>query len=112
MITQEIFNTVYLGLAAQDFRQSYDDDTDQCAYRGPNNLKCAIGHLIPDDKYHPEMDGSIWLARNFHAARMLTELSRDEFSLLQNAHDYANTPADMRERFESIAKTYNLKVPA
>lgn len=27
-----------------------------CAYRAPNGLKCAVGALIPDDKYDPWCD--------------------------------------------------------
>ena len=30
--------------------------SDSCLYRGPGGLKCAIGALIPDDVYKPEMD--------------------------------------------------------
>ncbi len=29
----------------------------QCVYRGPNGLKCAIGHLIPDNMYSIELEG-------------------------------------------------------
>ena len=28
-----------------------------CAYRGSNNQKCAIGVLIPDKMYTPDMEG-------------------------------------------------------
>jgi hypothetical protein len=27
-----------------------------CRYRGDEGCKCAIGHLIPDDKYDPAME--------------------------------------------------------
>lgn len=30
----------------------------ECAYRGENGLKCAIGHLIPDDLYLPQFEGT------------------------------------------------------
>lgn len=30
---------------------------ENCLYRGPNGLKCAIGCIIPDDLYRPEMEG-------------------------------------------------------
>ncbi len=28
-----------------------------CLYRGPNGKKCAIGVLIPDEKYTPHLEG-------------------------------------------------------
>lgn len=30
-----------------------------CVYRGPNNHKCAVGHLISDEHYNPEMENKI-----------------------------------------------------
>lgn len=29
-----------------------------CRYRGDNGAKCAVGHLIPDENYDPEFEGS------------------------------------------------------
>lgn len=35
----------------------YDEDSDyQCLYRGPNGTKCAVGHLIADEFYTPELE--------------------------------------------------------
>ena len=31
-------------------------DSGDCKYRGPNGNKCALGHLIPDEDYHPDME--------------------------------------------------------
>jgi hypothetical protein len=28
-----------------------------CVYRGANGCKCAVGCLIPDDKYSPDLEG-------------------------------------------------------
>ena len=34
-------------------------ETDKrCMYRGPNGTKCAVGCLIPDEMYLPEMESS------------------------------------------------------
>lgn len=30
----------------------------KCMYRGCDGAKCAVGHLIPDEKYVPEMDSA------------------------------------------------------
>lgn len=32
-------------------------DTIQCAYRGKNGAKCAVGLFIPDDKYSEDFEG-------------------------------------------------------
>ncbi len=34
-------------------------DPPVCAYRGDNGTKCAVGFLIPDEKYHLNMEGDI-----------------------------------------------------
>lgn len=54
MTKQEIFNKVKDHLLTQNERSLNDDA--RCAYRGENNTKCAIGCLIPDELYKPEMD--------------------------------------------------------
>lgn len=59
MTTQEIFNKVALHLLTQKAK-SYafnEDDDIICMYRGINGLTCAVGCLIPDDKYIPAMEG-------------------------------------------------------
>lgn len=54
MTKQEIFNIAAGGLLKQN---KYSTDVmGQCAYRGIGNLKCAVGFLIPDDKYAPAME--------------------------------------------------------
>lgn len=50
---QEIFDAVARGLAAQG-RKSYDYRG--CVYRAENGCKCAVGQLIPDDRYDPRFD--------------------------------------------------------
>lgn len=34
-------------------------DGDACFYRGPNGTSCAVGCLIPDDQYDPNMDSQV-----------------------------------------------------
>lgn len=53
---QETFDTVAVHLLTQN-KQSLDPKTGTCLYRGPNGLKCAVGALIPDDKYHRSLEG-------------------------------------------------------
>ena len=49
MNKQLIFDTAVNGIRKQGKRSV--DDIGRCMYRGPNGCKCAVGHMIPDDKY-------------------------------------------------------------
>lgn len=51
---QEAFNTALAGLRQQG-RPS--GGSGGCFYRSPDGCKCAIGWLIPDDKYSPDLEG-------------------------------------------------------
>ena len=53
MNAQEIFDTVVTHLLTQGVRSA---NGDICLYRGPNGTSCAVGCLIPDEMYEPEMD--------------------------------------------------------
>ena len=40
-------------------KPSFSDGT--CQYRAKDGCKCAVGHIIPDDYYLPEMEGfTLW----------------------------------------------------
>lgn len=54
MNKQEIFTKVKNHLLTQMERSTKDHT---CKYRGPNGLMCAVGCLIPDELYDPEMEG-------------------------------------------------------
>lgn len=51
---QKAFDTALNGLRKQGRRSM---NGWQCAYRGVGGLKCAVGFLIPDDKYSPIVEG-------------------------------------------------------
>lgn len=53
---QDVFNKVALHLLAQNKRSIVDDDG-MCRYRGPEGTTCAVGCLIDDESYLPEMEG-------------------------------------------------------
>src|SRR3546814_17046247 len=46
---QEALNRAVRGIVAQG--QLAKNEDDDCLYRGPNNTKCGVGHLIPDNLY-------------------------------------------------------------
>lgn len=60
---QEIFDQSVNGLRAQGCKSISDN---KCTYRNrlsndgkpsPDSLKCAVGFLISDEEYHPNMEG-------------------------------------------------------
>jgi hypothetical protein len=54
---QEIFNKGYLGLQSQGFKQSIEEGCSACAYKTASGLKCAVGHVIPDEEYYISFEG-------------------------------------------------------
>lgn len=56
---QEVYDFVVNHLRTQGCRaMTVIDGRLQCAYRGKNGTKCAVGALIPDDVYDPEWEGA------------------------------------------------------
>lgn len=58
MTAQEVFDTVALHLLTQNAKSMLppDEDFETCAYRSPDGRKCAVGCLIPDDKYDDRVE--------------------------------------------------------
>lgn len=54
MNNQQAFDIAAKHLLTQK-RKSFTEGS-ECAYRGDNGLMCAIGVLIPDDVYDPDME--------------------------------------------------------
>jgi hypothetical protein len=88
-----------------------------CMYRTPDGLKCLIGQCIPDEAYHPNMEGkgaaniriTTAVGVNFGDAHILLEMQR--------IHDSVGftSDADFMEKFKSnairFANTFNLELP-
>jgi len=55
---QRIFNVVAMHLLTQN-KKSRGEFSENCLYRGPKGLKCAIGCLIPDSVYDPDLEGPL-----------------------------------------------------
>lgn len=111
---QQAFDKAYLGLKAQGFERSHENEV--CLYRGPDGKKCALGHLIPDDQYRHDMEGRGvgWILRNFPEALPL-ELHNDrtmrDLRRLQQCHDLSGSPEAMKARLHQYAEVHGLTVP-
>lgn len=62
MNRQEIFDKVAAHLLTQkakSLKVSRNDGItgEECRYRGMRGMKCAVGCLIPDELYNPDMEG-------------------------------------------------------
>lgn len=111
---QETFNMVVAGLRAQEWRKS-SAGRDRfggaaCKYRGPNGLKCAAGHLIPDEQYSPDLEGGCVdeLVRRVPALRL------HNMALVvqcQTYHDWSKSPEDMEAHFKRLAARFGLEFP-
>jgi hypothetical protein len=99
---RKTFEVVKTHLLSQGARSTHPE-TIACAYRGEGGLKCAIGILIPDDKYNPEWDELIIAIGTdnyrYHVEDLLNVIreagyTRDEDFLakLQSIHDTARYP--------------------
>lgn len=51
---QDVFDRVAVHLVEQG--QPATDDIGRCAYRGMGGMSCAVGCLIPDARYHPDIE--------------------------------------------------------
>lgn len=120
MDSQEIFSKVRKGLLNQ-MEKSLDDGGD-CVYRNDRNLKCAVGHLIPDEFYDPEIEGigiaSIQTLYDFSESKPLLKKILDRLKIssvsyellrdLQYLHDY-RSPDDWELLLAIIADKHGLK---
>jgi hypothetical protein len=122
MTPQEIFDTVARHLFAQGERAGivvdYDpDEFDEgfaCRYRAPGGTVCAVGKLIPDDTYDPEMEGcGVSLLLDSFGPR-LPSWMLDNYELLdrlQMVHDQKSHWVDdkrMRWELSLAAQAYGL----
>lgn len=117
---QKWFNKAYLGLKNQDFKRSVYGTS--CRYRGPKELKCAIGHLIPDDKYAFVMENrgpadlTVYsriedVPRNLDGTFLSFQDLSQFLHRLQNCHDLAIIASEVKENLLHFAKVEKLTIP-
>ena len=92
MTQQQALDAVTAHLFRQGHRATYTvpEGAEFCAYRTEQGDKCAIGYLISDEHYTPEMEGSGVEGLRIHGGFNLSDLDGlDTLFLgdLQNVHD-------------------------
>ena len=86
-VNQTVFNIVMQHLRTQGSRSI---NGTKCAYRSLDGLKCAIGALIPDDAYYPELEAYGVSRGNDKLIEAIPKQYRADESLLcalQSLHD-------------------------
>lgn len=90
---QQVFDLVLFALRKQGTRSLTRVNLElTCAYRGEGGVKCAAGHLIPNELYEDDMEGkpiSLLLDRYPQVAELFSEEASDPAFLsdLQACHD-------------------------
>lgn len=108
MTPQEIFDKVTVHLLTQNLKSRETPWGGDCKYRDSRGHKCAVGILIPDELYKPEMEGASYSALR----RLYPELGFNDWdttlpSELQMMHDYKE-PYEWKKELKEIAAQYEL----
>jgi hypothetical protein len=101
---QELYDYIVEAVVKQG-RPSVGDN-DRCLYRGPDGLKCAAGHVIPDSMYSPvamENSGVHQLQSQGELPKSLIP-HKNLLGYLQDAHDAHSRDADFLHNFLDAAK--------
>lgn len=128
MNKQEMFTKVWKGLESQGWQRSAVGDN--CRYRGPNGMKCAAGHLLPDENYNSLFESkNVFSLLQDHPLVFGQELDKegeDFITRMQQAHDgyrvaVAKDPVtgkvenkffnDMKSAFVELSVIFNLVIP-
>lgn len=109
MTDQEIFDKVATHLLAQNAKSMNESG---CAYRGYCGRKCAIGCLIPDDKYHPDIENQTLEADCVRAAledgiSLKSMRTLGLMVCLQSVHDNAAVQ-DWHFRLTEVAEKWGI----
>ena len=110
---QDVFNKIKNHLLSQDKRSVIDKGTRRlCAYRGDNDLSCAIGCLIPDTMYYEDLEGMGVCDEPVLVILKTCKIPTDDKSLnllnhLQEMHD-GDPPAQWENSLKRIATQYGL----
>ena len=108
---QELFNTMWSGLAGQGWKRSIGGQIGDYRYRGSNGLKCAIGHCI-DNKTAKEWEGHSIGNANIEYKLNIKPERLKFLTDCQRAHDSgALISESVEQNFRDIAKKYNLTIP-
>ena len=107
---QDLFDTITTHLRTQGARATCET-FDMCVYHASDGRKCAIGCLIPDERYTPVLEGCD-LRRNGNVQSILRSLDIDPTNEMlrefQQTHDCFEPGSEWEREFRMIAQRYDL----
>ena len=108
MSRQSWFNRAVNAIVAQGQLSKRGFST--CYYRHPGNpaVRCAVGHLIPDDKYKPSWEGRSVSSDPIMRAIGATTPDRHFMMDLQRCHDQAADIPSFLVNARNFAKQWSL----
>lgn len=115
MTKQEIFDIVSLHLLNQNEKSIAHSNLGgiTCKYRGSNNLRCAIGCLIPDQEYTENFEGDslfdgskLWI---FFKSKNYSDESLYLMQKLQTIHDLS-FPCVWKEKLISLGEEFEINI--
>ena len=116
MKAQTIFYRVVRHLLTQGEKSTkvlHGYGNEQCVYKNPDGLKCAVGCLITDKEYTPEMEGKTVDGLFASYPNLAERLGKENFHLLnglQLIHDH-RYPKSWKRSLQNYAVLHNLKFP-
>ncbi len=84
-----------------------DTGVESCKYRGPNGKKCAVGMFIPDELYHPNIEGSCIRSTkliNINLLKSNFPLHIDAMEDLQEIHDVSDPDCTLTDLIDWVDK--------
>jgi len=108
---QETFDIIVAHLRRQGCRAGVKSDYGniRCCYRTPDGLKCAVGILIPDDRYEPDMEGLVLRDNRKLKALVVDELGHSLYlcDRMQMNHD-GDAVDNWEAGFRGVAHDFDL----
>lgn len=124
MTLQETFDMIVKHLAQQGRRSELTGGFAYgCAYRGPDNMKCAVGCLIPDELYDWSLERMSVCAIYANPQQttfnkvidyLNTLIGADQNTIcaflerMQVAHDTSHTPEELKRALKQICTNFKL----
>ncbi len=106
LTTQEMFDRAARGILAQG-EASMTADGD-CRYRGPGQLRCAVGWILDDDHYTSSMEEVTVLKLRKQGFCLPWHPRDDDLAIdLQNVHDLEDVEM-WPDRLRTVAERHHL----
>lgn len=100
---QQVFDQVKNHLLSQ---KGHSIEGGVCKYRGPSGMKCAVGCLMSDQEYKPDMENNEW--RGLIRKGFVPGTHASLITILQNTHDN-HSPESWTRVLKRVAESFSLK---